>query len=434
MGNPAHATGRTPILGCIADDVTGATDLAINLVQGGLSVIQIMGVPTSEELDQIDADAIVVALKTRSIPAADAITQSLASLEALRRIGIDRLFFKYCSTFDSTEQGNIGPVAEALMDALGVEQTIFCPALPRNGRTVFEGHLFVNGRLLNESGMENHPLNPMTDPDLVRFLGTQTSHEVGLLSYAVFADGSDRIIQELHDLAESGVSFVVTDSCDDKHLAALAQAVADMRLVTGGSGIARYLPDAYRKFGLLESPPDQPRLPEIGGRSLILSGSCSTATNQQVNWMKQRCPAWKIDVPAIINDSEQALRSLLSWAQQTDPDKPLLIYSTASPDEVSQLQNQFGRDAVAQAIENFHATIAAAMVADLGVRRLVLAGGETSGAVTTRLGVRSLRIGPEISAGVPWTVSIGETPLALALKSGNFGAEDFFEYALEMLP
>lgn len=434
MSNPAHASGRKPILGCVADDVTGATDLAINLVQGGLSVIQVMGVPTSEELDQIDADAIVVALKSRSIPAVDAIAQSLTSLEALRRIGIDRFFFKYCSTFDSTVQGNIGPVAEALMDALGVEQTIFCPALPRNGRTVYQGHLFVNGRLLSESGMENHPLNPMTDPDLVRFLGTQTSQKVGLLAYESLGAGGDNIVKALRRLGESGLRFVVTDSCDDKHLAALAHAVADMRLVTGGSGIARYLPEAYRKIGLLESPPDQPRLPEVAGRSLILSGSCSTATNQQVNWMKQRCPSWKIDVPAIIDDAEQAMKSLLKWAEQTDSDETMLIYSTASPDEVSQLQNQFGRDAVAQAIENFHASIAAAMVADLGVRRLVLAGGETSGAVTTRLGIRALRIGPEISPGVPWTVSIGETPLALALKSGNFGGENFFEYALEMLP
>jgi uncharacterized protein YgbK (DUF1537 family) len=434
MSNPAHDSRRTPILGCVADDVTGATDLAINLVQGGLSVIQIMGVPTSEELDQIDADAIVVALKTRSIPAADAIEQSLTSLEALRHIGIDRFFFKYCSTFDSTEQGNIGPVAEAMMDALGVEQTIFCPALPRNGRTVYQGHLFVNGRLLNESGMENHPLNPMTDPDLVRFLGIQTSQKVGLLSYAAFEAGGDRVTQELQALAESGVNLVITDSCDDEQLSTLAQAVADMRLVTGGSGIARYLPEAYRKIGLLESPPDQPRLPEVAGRSLILSGSCSAATNQQVNWMKQRCPAWKIDVPAIIDDSSQALGDVLSWAKQTDPAEPVLVYSTAAPDEVSQLQDQFGRDAVAHVIEDFHASIAAAMVADLGVRRLVLAGGETSGAVTTRLGVRALRIGPEISAGVPWTISIGETPLALALKSGNFGGEDFFESALETLP
>jgi uncharacterized protein YgbK (DUF1537 family) len=321
-----------------------------------------------------------------------------------------------------------------MMDALGVEQTIFCPALPRNGRTVYQGHLFVNGRLLSESGMENHPLNPMTDPDLVRFLGAQANQDVGLLSYAAFADGSDHVVRELHALADSGVGLVVTDSCDDEQLSTLAQAVANMRLVTGGSGIARYLPAAYRKIGLLESPPDQPRLPEVDGRSLILSGSCSTATNQQVDWMKQRCPAWKIDVPAIIDDAEQAFKSLLKWADQTDSDETLLIYSTASPGEVRQLQDQFGQEAVAEAIERFHASVAAAMVADLGVRRLVLAGGETSGAVTTRLGIRTLRIGPEISPGVPWTVSIGETPLALALKSGNFGGEDFFEYALEMLP
>jgi len=433
MTNGPHQQPRTLVVGCVADDVTGATDLAVNLVQGGMSVVQIVGVPSPEDLRQLDADAVVVALKTRSIPAEQAVLQSLAALDMLRNAGIDRFFFKYCSTFDSTEEGNIGPVAEAMMDSLGAAQTVFCPALPRNGRTVYMGHLFVNGRLLSESGMENHPLNPMTDPDLVRFLGKQTSRQTGLLPYDAFSAGDDGLATALQQTVDSGVRMLIADACDDGHLAMLARAVGHMRLVTGGSGIARYLPDVYREAGLLASPPFQPELPNISGRSLILSGSCSTATNGQVAWMKQRCPAWRIDVPAIIDDPNRELNKMLDWAKESDPNWPLLIYSTAPPDQVAELQGRFGRDAAAHAIEDIHASLASAMVDKLDVRRLVLAGGETSGAVTQRLGVRSLRIGPEICAGVPWTVSSGDPPLALALKSGNFGGEDFFGAALEML-
>lgn len=422
---------RQPLLGCVADDVTGATDLAINLVQGGMAVVQVIGVPTAEDLRQLDADAIVIALKTRSTPVAQAVAESLASVEALQDIGVTRLFFKYCSTFDSTEQGNIGPVAEAMMDKLGVEHTIFCPAFPRNGRTVYQGHLFVHGRLLNESGMENHPLNPMTDPDLVRFLGKQVRRPVGLLAYEAF-HGNAR--QELQAVVQSGTHLIVTDSCDDRHLATLAEAVTDWPLLTGGSGIARYLPDAYREVRLLESAPHEPELPDIAGRSLILSGSCSAATNQQVAWMKQRCPSWRLDVAAILADSEKAASDVLDWASRAVPDKPLLVYSTAPPDEVTKVQERYGREGAARAIEDFHAAVATHMVDKIGVRRLVLAGGETAGAVINALGVRALHIGPEICAGVPWTSSTGERPLALALKSGNFGDENFFEAALEMLP
>lgn len=424
---------RKPMLGCVADDVTGATDLAINLVHGGMSVVQVIGVPAAEDLRRLDTDAIVVALKTRSIASSDAISQSVASLDALRAIGVERFFFKYCSTFDSTEKGNIGPVAEAMMEALDVAQTIFCPALPRNGRTVYAGHLFVKGRLLNESGMESHPLNPMTDPDLVRFLGKQAGGQTGLLSYEAFSDGSEGVRRRLRDLANAGVSLVVTDSCDDKHLEALARAVTDMKLVTGGSGLARYLPRAYRNAGLLDSPPEEPALPSVSGRSLIMSGSCSTATNQQVAWMKERCPAWKIDIPATIRDHRAVSEDILSWASIQDPSKPLLVYSTAPPAEVAEMQDRFGKETVTRAVEDLQAFVASRMVDELGVRCLVLAGGETAGAITNRLGIRSLRIGPEISAGVPWTVSMDEPALALALKSGNFGEEDFFEAALRML-
>ncbi len=434
MNRPPDEALRRPVLGCIADDVTGATDLAINLAQGGMCVVQVLGVPSTDELAEVHADAVVVALKSRSICRDDAISQSLESLTALQSRGMERFFFKYCSTFDSTPEGNIGPVAEALMAALGVEQTLFCPALPRNGRTVYQGHLFVNGRLLNESGMQHHPLNPMTDANLLRLLGEQCTGKVGLLSYETLADGPADVARGLHGLAEAGNSLIIADTCDDRHLQTLAHAVADMRLVTGGSGIAKFLPAAYRQIGIWDAARYEPSLPRIEGRSLILSGSCSAATNGQVSWMKSKCPSWQVDVAATVTDPASSLAKILDWARATASQEPLLVYSTCPPEQVAVLQREFGGGVVAEAVEQLLASIAGTLVAECGVRRLVLAGGETAGAVVRKLQVRSLAIGPEICAGVPWTVSLGPTPLALALKSGNFGSEDFFQVALEMLP
>ena len=427
---------RSPVLGCIADDVTGATDLAINLVQGGLRVVQILDVPDAEVLAKAaDADAIVVALKTRSIARDDAILQSLQTLRTLQHAGIPRFYFKYCSTFDSTEQGNIGPVAEALMEQLGVEQTIFCPAFPRAGRTVYQGHLFVGDQLLCESGMQNHPLNPMTDANLVRFLAKQATGKVGLLSSEVIAGGDARIAQRWQTLEKNKVSLVVTDVCSDADLATLANAFASLPLVTGGSGLARFLPAAYRQRGIVASADYAPCLPRVRGRSLIVAGSCSTATNSQVRWMKDRCPSHQVDVAAVMADSSDELTKIRAWAEAADANQPLLIASTASPESVALLQKRFGTESVAEAIEDFLASAAKLLVDELDVRRLVLAGGETSGAIVRKLGIRSLHIGPEICAGVPWTqTGDGQRPLALALKSGNFGGEDFFETALTLLP
>ncbi len=431
MNQDAQNTNRRIVLGCIADDVTGATDLAINLVQGGMRVVQLLGMPTESELAGIDADAVVIALKSRSIPASEAVSVSLQAHRGLREVGVERFFFKYCSTFDSTVQGNIGPVAVALLKAIGSQQTIFCPAFPRNGRTVYQGHLFVHDRLLSESGMESHPLNPMTDSNLVRFLAVQAKQEVGLLSWADIA--SANVAQKLASLLVDGQQLVVTDACSDEHLRVLAKSAADMALVTGGSGIARFLPDAYRSSGLLTSDPDVPELPCVDGRSLIVSGSCSSATNSQVDWMRPRCPAWAINVDSVLEDADSALKEAVEWAKKTDAASPVLVYSTAAPEKVAALQKKYGVNAVAEAIEGHLASVTVALVEEAGVRKIVLAGGETSGAVVSRLGVKTLRIGPEICPGVPWTESIGERRLALALKSGNFGEEDFFAYALEMI-
>jgi uncharacterized protein YgbK (DUF1537 family) len=435
MNKPSESSSRKPVLGCIADDATGATDLALNLVQGGMRVVQILGEPTSEDLSQVDEfDAVVIALKTRSIPKDDAIAQSVAAVNQLRKLGIDRFYFKYCSTFDSTEQGNIGPVAEALMNELGAEQTIFCPAFPRAGRTVYRGHLFVGDQLLNESGLENHPLNPMTDANLVRFLSKQVDGEVGLIPFDAYAESSPTISQRLASLADAGVSLVITDACDNAHLAALASVAAAMPLVTGGSGLARFLPTAYRDQGMLSASEFVPELPDVRGRSLIIAGSCSKATNAQVQWMKSKCPLWNVDVDALIVDAAAELARVKAWALATDPAQPLLVASTALPDAVLELQRKHGVGAVADAVEQFLASVTKMFVDELGARRLVLAGGETSGAIVRTLGIRSLHIGPEICAGVPWTETIGGEPkLALALKSGNFGDEDLFQTALEML-
>ncbi|TWU58296.1 3-oxo-tetronate kinase [Rubripirellula reticaptiva] len=426
---------RTPFLGCIADDVTGATDLAINLVQGGMRVVQMLGVPSGEAADQFrDVDAIVVALKTRSIPKENAIDQSIKSARWLQRVGVDRFFFKYCSTFDSTNHGNIGPVAEALMEELNVSQTIFCPAFPRAGRTVYRGHLFVGDQLLNESGMQNHPLNPMTDPNLVRFLTKQSTKNVGLLSADTIRTSSDACSDRLANLSCDGVSLVIADAGNDSDLATVADAVAPMRLVTGGSGLARFLPQAYRTAGDLKSSESTAEMPKVSGRSLILAGSCSIATNAQVQAMQPNCSTWFIDVPAIVADSQSELDRLKAWAMATERDATLMVASTSTPDVVAKLQKQFGAESVATKIESFLGAVAKMLVAQMNVRQLVLAGGETSGAIVGALGVHSLRIGPEICVGVPWTETIGHEPaLALALKSGNFGSENFFLLALEML-
>lgn len=418
-------------LGCVADDVTGATDMAINLVQGGMRTVQFFGVPTDGELDAVDADAVVVALKSRSIASEVAVVQSLRSLDVLRNAGAQRFFFKYCSTFDSTDEGNIGPVAEALLKALETRQTIFCPAFPRNGRTVYQGHLFVHGCLLNESGMEQHPLNPMTDANLVRVLDRQTNGRVGLLPYDAIKAGAVRA--ELESLARAGVDLVIADACDDDQLVAIARDVADMPLITGGSGIARWLPAAWRETGQLDAKTFEPTWSPVGGRAAILAGSCSAATRRQVDLMKTRCPSKPLDVPALMSDPKSALTDVLQWAALADSNSPVLIYSTSAADDVKELQNHYGVRPLATAIEEFLASMACELVSDHGVRRLVIAGGETSGAVVDRLGVRSIRIGPEICPGVPCTRTLGARPLALALKSGNFGEDDFFESALESL-
>ena len=422
------------LLGCIADDFTGATDLANVLVRGGMRTVQTIGVPAPDQRE-IDADAVVVALKSRTIGAAQAIAQSLAALEWLRQRGAHQIYFKYCSTFDSTDAGNIGPVTEALMQALGTSLTIACPAFPVNKRTVYLGHLFVGDVLLSDSPMRDHPLTPMRDANLVRVLGRQARRRVGLVSWPVVRRGADAIRAELSRLDAAGFGHVVVDAIEDEDLLAIGGACRDLALVTAGSGVALGLPQNFRARGLLPDRADAAPLPDVVGKPAVLAGSCSAATRAQVAEMSRTHTAVAID--PLLDDDVAALASRALAGVEADlaAGRPFLIYSTADPAQVASVQRALGADRAATRVEQTFSVLAKRLV-ERGVRRLIVAGGETSGAVVQALDVRALAIGPQIDPGVPWTTSSGApgTPaLALALKSGNFGSTDFFLKAFAML-
>ena len=414
-----------PLIGCVADDFTGATDLAGLLARSGMRVVQCFGIPADPEL-VAGYDAIVVALKTRSIAAAEACRESCAAAQWLRSIGTTRFFFKYCSTFDSTPQGNIGVVAEALMELLQVKQTIFCPAFPENGRTVYCGHLFVGDRLLNESGMQDHPLNPMTDANLVRFLAAQSSREVGLLGIRKLTNSLQAIQQSLDQLPP----LVIVDAINDSHLSAIAEAVADHTLVTGGSAIAGHIAKLLVARGEISSKPSEDDQPFVSGPAAVLAGSCSLATQNQVNAFSKQHPMLQLDVAKAATENS-VLSAAKDWVSKNIDRGPVLISTTTDADSLERIRDQIGREQAAEVAESLLSELGAFLVQQ-GVERLVVAGGETSGAVTQRLGVQAIRIGPEIAPGVPWTESLGEPRIALALKSGNFGSEHFFQEAIDL--
>ena len=414
------------ILGVIADDFTGATDVASMLVRAGMPTVQVLGVPDGE---LPAADAVVIALKTRTIPAADAVAQSLQALAALRAAGARQIYFKYCSTFDSTAEGNIGPVTDALMQALSTDFTIACPAFPENGRTVFRGHLFVGDELLSDSGMKHHPLTPMTDANLVRVLQAQTAQKVGLLRVdALRTNAAAQIVQ----LRADGVRIAVADAIDNSDLLALGEACADLPLITAGSGVALGLPPAFQRRGGWSPSDSAAQLSPVQGTAAVLSGSCSQATNAQVaRWIADGRAAIALD-PLALHRGEQGAAGLLAQALALLPQGPVLLYATAAPDNVKAVQSALGVEAAGALVEDTLAGLAQGLVT-AGVRRLVVAGGETSGAVVQALNVPQLRIGSPICPGVPWTEATlpdsGE-PMWLALKSGNFGGVDFFADAL----
>ena len=419
----------TLLLGAIADDFTGATDLANTLVRHGMRTVQLIGVPKQSVPEQVDA--VVVALKSRTTPAAEAVAQSLAALRWLESADTRQVFFKYCSTFDSTDQGNIGPVADALLDALGADFTVFCPAFPENGRTIYRGYLFVGEVLLSESGMRDHPLTPMRDANLCRVLARQTVHKVGLVPLAAVSQGAAAVRAEFARLRREGCRHAVLDAVSDADLLALGEALAELRLVTGGSGIALGLPENFRRAGLLERVEQADVLPQVRGAAAVISGSCSTATLAQVAAMRRSRPVFEID-PLALAEGQPVVARALDWAAPQLADQPLLISASAAPERVHAVQEQLGRERAGTLVEKALAQIARGLV-ERGVRRLVVAGGETSGAIVQALGITGLRIGRQIDPGVPWTASLGEPTLALALKSGNFGREDFFTRAFACL-
>ena len=417
-------------LGCIADDFTGATDLANNLVRSGMRVVQTIGVPTSPLAAEVDA--VVVALKSRTIPAADAIAQSLDALKWLQAQGAQQIYFKYCSTFDSTPEGNIGPVTEALMDALHTDFTIATPAFPDNGRTVFKGYLFAGNVLLNESGMQNHPLTPMQDANLVRVMQAQTKRPVGLIDYKTVALGEVAIRERMAVLRAEGVGVAVVDATSNDDLHRLGPALLGMPLVTAGSGVAIGLP---ANFGLNPSV-QASRLPAATGWQAVVSGSCSLATNAQVAHFKASGrPAMAIAPTHLMNgQSEAVVQQVLAWAAPLLKEGPVLVYSTAEPDAVKAVQTQLGVAEAGALVEHALAATAQGLVA-LGVKQLVVAGGETSGACVQALGISQLQIGPQIDPGVPWCFAPSDDGggAHITLKSGNFGTEDFFTKAFEGL-
>jgi uncharacterized protein YgbK (DUF1537 family) len=404
------------LLGAIADDFTGATDLANTLVGQGMHAVQVIGVPGSP-VDLGDAEAVVVALKSRTTPVANAVADSLAALAWLREQGAEQIFFKYCSTFDSTAEGNIGPVADALLDALDDDFALVCPAFPANDRSVYMGHLFVGGLLLEESSMKDHPLTPMRDSQLVRLMSAQSKKRVGLLPYPAVSAGVEATHVAIAGLRDEGVGYGIADALTDEDLLTLGAAAADHRLITGGSGLALGLPGNFRRRGLLGEPRPAD-LPDASGRG-------------QVAYAREHWPNLKLDVDRLAA-GEPVAAEAIAWARTQAPATPLLVYASADPEEVAATQARHGRDRAGLLVEAAFSTIARELV-EAGWRRLVVAGGETSGAVVSALGVRALRIGPEIDPGVPWTETLDDPHLALALKSGNFGARDFFVKALGML-
>lgn len=418
------------LLGCIADDFTGATDVAGVLVKNGMRTVQMIGIGTSPQ--PVDGDAIVVALKTRTAPKDEAVKQSLAALDWLTAMGCSQFLFKYCSTFDSTNSGNIGPVIEALMDVLGAEFTIACPAYPRNKRTLFQGHLFVADALLHETEMRDHPLTPMSDSNLVRVLQRQTSYKVGLIPYETIRDGAVKIQSAFSRAQGSGMRIAIVDAVCEANLKEIARACRSMRLITGASGLAVGLPANFRAQGLLATVSRTDPLPIVGGLSAVIAGSCSAATRRQVAVMKDKAPAFYVD-PLRLAAGGDVVGEAVQWAAAEIRKGPVLIYATSDAAKVNAVQSELGTKHAGDLVENALAMIAQGLV-DLGVRKMVIAGGETSGAIVAKLGIPGLRIGPEIDPGIPWTVTWGERPLALALKSGNFGTDDLFLKAWKRLP
>ncbi|MGY3977256.1 3-oxo-tetronate kinase [Aeromonas rivipollensis] len=411
-------------LGVIADDFTGATDIAGFLVENGLSTLQLSGVPEHDG-DLPRVDAVVISLKSRSCPAGEAVRDSLAALAWFQARGCPRIYQKYCSTFDSTAAGNIGPVTDALLAALGQDFTLICPALPVNGRTVYQGNLFVGALPLAESGMRHHPITPMQDSNLLRLMEGQAQGRAGLVPFATIDKGAAAIAGAFEQLAEDGVRYAVVDTLTEQHLLDIATAALDLPLVTGGSGLAIGL---ARQLGSGDLQGAREAGWPRGSRAVVLSGSCSEMTNRQVARYRQHAPVLALDVARCLEDADYPAE-LAQWVLAQPLTPAPLVYATTSPGELARIQESHGQQAASDAVEHCFARLAQ-QLQGTGVDGFIIAGGETSSRITQALGVKAFHIGPQIAPGVPWVRAI-DAPLSLALKSGNFGDEDFFDKAQE---
>lgn len=412
------------LLGVIADDFTGATDIAGFLVENGMRTVQLNGIP-KEEID-VNADAVVISLKSRSCPVDEAINDSVAALKWLQTNGCQQFYFKYCSTFDSTAEGNIGPVTDALLAELGEELTMVCPALPVNGRTVYNGHLFVFQDLLSDSGMRNHPVTPMTDSSLIRMMDAQSQDTSGLVNFQVIEQGSQAVTERFEELKAQGHRYAVVDAFNAEHLITLGQAAKSLKLVTGGSGLAAGIAKNW-----VEHLEDQSDAKQAGhpakAPTVVFSGSCSVMTNQQVAVYKDKAPHFAIDVKACLTDEDYS-NHVFDWVMTNiESEFAPLVYATADATTLKAIQQEFGAQASSHAVEQFFSQLAIKLQQH-GVKNFIVAGGETSGVVTQSLAVKGFHIGPQIAPGVPWVKSV-EGELSLALKSGNFGDENFFAKA-----
>ena len=420
----------TTFLGCIADDFTGATDLAALLARSGVRVSLRLGLPGGDPDPADLAPVEVIALKCRTSPVAEAVTETLAALSWLRKAGASRYYWKYCSTFDSTAEGNIGPVAEALMADIGTERTIYCPAFPENGRSIFMGNLFVGEQPLAESPMKDHPLTPMRDSNLMRLLDPQVTRPTGLANRLTVAHGVNSLKQRLDALTAMGVAHMVVDAVADADLDVIAEACMDWPLLTGGSAVAMPLPELYRKAGLMDFTPGESTATAPDGGSIVLSGSCSAMTRQQVAAFAKHNPSYRLDPVVLAAEGSGAAET---WLADQNPAAAVLIYATAEPKDVKAAQKKLGVAKAGAVVEEALAKLAL-NARDRGVRRFVIAGGETSGAVAKALGAERLEIGAEIAPGVPWTFAeSGGHRIAMTLKSGNFGGTSFFAEALAKL-
>ncbi|HCZ9268883.1 TPA: four-carbon acid sugar kinase family protein [Vibrio alginolyticus] len=412
-------------IGVIADDFTGGTDIASFLVKGGLNTVQLSGVPQIPI--ETDADAIVISLKSRSCAPSEAIEQSLNALTYLQQNDCTQIYFKYCSTFDSTEIGNIGPVTDALMAALKTKFTVVCPSLPLNGRCVFNGNLYVNGVLLNESGMRDHPITPMCDSNLVRLMDVQASGTTALINYQTVEQGCDAILTAYAVAQQDGHKYAVVDAFNEQQLSLIAQSLVDMPLITGGSGLAYHiavLASQHKKQDSMMKVPN--KVP-----SVVLSGSCSQMTNLQVGAYQDKAPAYAIEAERCLTDDRYA-QQVSEWVMgQQGLEYAPMVYATANVEKLKQIQQQYGAEKASAAVEDFFAQLTE-ILSERGIRNFIVAGGETSGVVTQHLSLEALNIGKEIAPGVPWVFSL-DGHFALALKSGNFGSEQFFSQAQEML-